>query len=139
MSTAEMMADWLKLNLGAKVETGENELLATFKLDRGRSQTVQITFSGSRYRNAYRVQIKSRCCVAKNAASVRDALKRNLKMSIGGFALGNATNPKTIDIYYRILIPYDSVLDQHEIISAAIAVATQADFIERNNSEKDLF
>lgn len=139
MSTVKMMADWLVTNLGAKVEMDGNKLLATFKLNRRRSQTVEITFSDSRYRNAYRVQVKSQCCLAENAEFVRHALKKNLHSPIGGFALGKTNNTKTIDFYHRILIPYDSVLNQHEILSATIAVATQADSIERLNSEEDLF
>ena len=139
MSTVKVIADWLVTNLRATVEQGENELLATFRLKQGRSQAVQITFSDSRYKNAYRVEIKSRCCVADNAAFVRHALKRNLNTPLGGFALGKTNDARTIDFYHRILIPSDSVLDQHEILSAAIAVATQADSIERLNEKEDLF
>lgn len=105
MNMVRLIADGIKNSVVAKVDCGENELLATIQLSSGRKQTIKIVLEGSRtLEETNRIEIISRCCIAKNARMVGDALRANMKTFNGGLTL--CSKSKAIDLCHRILIPH---------------------------------
>jgi hypothetical protein len=139
VNTMEYLHSLLKMNFRGKIDVGKNELLARIELQGGRKQTVHVLIRGSKYCDANIIELKSRCCVVRNATFVRAALKRNMVNQIGGFALNQKTSPPVIDLIQRILIPHHMQLNPEEITQAVTFLAWQADLIERNSNEKDQF
>ncbi len=123
----------MKASAPAKIHLGQSELLAEIQLTNTRTQTVKIEFSAARkLKNANRIEITSRCCIANNPEIVRDFLLRNTQYKNGGFMLCPST--KAIDFCQRFIIPSHVEINLQEIVVSALNIAATADNLERKIS-----
>jgi hypothetical protein len=132
-----LLAEYIRVNLNVPVIGEGNQLILSLTLSNGRSQAVLISIRN--FKSDKIIEVRSRCGVITNPKSVRASLKRNYSGSVGGLCMDKVDGQHIIDCVQRLVVPPGLGVNIEEFLITISSIGLQADLIESNLSNTDVF
>ena len=132
----EELGQLLSRAKGIQVTYQAADMLVTMSVGNGRKQTVMVTTQRGHHGAYSLIRLRSRVSAIAEPKMVRDALRANTGLSLGGLALDTSTSPPALDMIYSIIADNMNI---NTFVSALQRVARRADDLERRLCGTDQF
>lgn len=137
MVNLALLAEYIRINLHVPVVGEGNQLILSLALENGRNQSVLISIKD--FNAAKIIEVRSRCGVITDPKTIRASLRRNYSSSIGGLCMEKVDGKHVIDYVQRLIVPTGLGVNIEEFLTTISTIALQADLIESNLSNNDVF